>query len=103
MRYGFAIAYNNTIGIKKGADTEKQGVGTFWALFDFTLIDSLDMIKIENVFTGCGRTGEALEISDTESVQAEQTGQEITAAISQSTPETTSEPKPVSMWKDYIM
>ena len=36
----------------KGADTEKQGIGIFWAFFDFTLPDSLDMIKIETVFTG---------------------------------------------------
>lgn len=36
----------------KSADTEKQGVGTFWAFLGFTLTDSLDMIKIENVFTG---------------------------------------------------
>ncbi len=37
---------------RKGADTEKHGVGTFWAFLDFTLPDSLDMIKIETVFTG---------------------------------------------------
>ena len=30
MRYGFAIVYNMMPG-SKGADTEKQGVGTFWA------------------------------------------------------------------------
>lgn len=44
--------------------------------------------------TGCGRTGDALEISDTESVQVEETGQETTAATPQSTPETTTEPEP---------
>lgn len=69
MRYGFAIAYNRMPGSKglsphelahkrvkdlgaKSADTEKQGIGTFWAFFGFTLPDSLDMIKIETVFTG---------------------------------------------------
>ena len=36
---------------RKGADSEKHGVGTFWACLGFTLPDSLDMIKIENVFT----------------------------------------------------
>ena len=43
-----------SVGIKekKSADTEKHGIGTFWAFFDFTLTDSLDMIKIETVFTG---------------------------------------------------
>jgi hypothetical protein len=34
---------------RKGADTEKHGVGTF---LGFTLPNSLDMIKIENAFTG---------------------------------------------------
>ena len=37
---------------RKGADTEKHGVGTFWTFLGFTLPDSLDMIKIETVFTG---------------------------------------------------
>lgn len=96
----------------------------------FTLPDSLDMIKIENVFTGyrggrmhkrklhnkissgllvliaalslaaCGSTGDALEIPDTESAQTEQTGQETataTPATSQTTPETTTEPKPKNL------
>lgn len=96
----------------------------------FTLPDSLDMIKIENVFTGyrggrmhkrklhnkissgllvliaalslaaCGSTGDALEILDTESAQTEQTGQETataTPATSQTTPETTTEPKPKNL------
>ena len=115
---------------RKGADTEKHGVGTFWAFLGFTLPDSLDMIKIENVFTGyrggrmhkrklhnkissgllvliaalslaaCGSTGDALEILDTESAQTEQTGQETataTPATSQTTPETTTEPKPKNL------
>ena len=93
----------------------------------FTLPDSLDMIKIENVFTGyrggrmhkrklhnkissgllvlivafsltgCGSSRDALEISDTESAQAEGISQETataTPAISQTIPETTSEPEP---------
>ena len=93
----------------------------------FTLPDSLDMIKIENVFTGyrggrmhkrklhnkissgllvlivafsltgCGSSRDALEISDTESAQAEGISQETataTPAISQTIPETTTEPEP---------
>ena len=93
----------------------------------FTLPDSLDMIKIENVFTGyrggrmhkrklhnkissgllvlivafsltgCGSSRDALEISDTESAQAEGISQEpatATPAISQTIPETTTEPEP---------
>ena len=115
-----------SVGIKekKSADTEKQGVGTFWAFFDFTLSDSLDMIKIEMYLpatgggrmhkrrlhnkinsgllvlimalslTACGSAGDALEIPDTESAQAEQTGQETAATTPQSTPETTTEPEP---------
>ena len=96
----------------------------------FTLPDSLDMIKIENVFTGyrggrmhkrklhnkissgllvlivafsltgCGSSRDALEISDTESAQAEGISQETataTPAISQTTPETTTEPKPKNL------
>ena len=46
---------------------------------------------------GCGSTGDALEIPDTESAQAEETGQETATAtptISQTTPETTTEPEP---------
>ena len=112
---------------RKGADTEKHGVGTFWAFLGFTLPDSLDMIKIENVFTGyrggrmhkrklhnkissgllvlivafsltgCGSSRDALEISDTESAQAEGISQETataTPATSQIIPETTTEPEP---------
>ena len=93
----------------------------------FTLPDSLDMIKIENVFTGyrggrmhkrklhnkissgllvlivafsltgCGSSRDALEISDTESAQAEGISQKTataTPAISQTIPETTTEPEP---------
>ena len=93
----------------------------------FTLPDSLDMIKIENVFTGyrggrmhkrklhnkissgllvlivafsltgCGSSRDALEISDPESAQAEGISQETataTPAISQTIPETTTEPEP---------
>ena len=93
----------------------------------FTLPDSLDMIKIENVFTGyrggrmhkrklhnkissgllvlivafsltgCGSSRDALEISDTESAQTEGISQETataTPAISQTIPETTTEPEP---------
>lgn len=93
----------------------------------FTLPDSLDMIKIENVFTGyrggrmhkrklhnkissgllvlivafsltgCGSSRDALEIFDTESAQAEGISQETataTPAISQTIPETTTEPEP---------
>ena len=93
----------------------------------FTLPDSLDMIKIENVFTGyrggrmhkrklhnkissgllvlivafsltgCGSSRDALEISDTESAQAEGISQETdtaTPATSQTIPETTTEPEP---------
>ena len=41
--------------------------------------------------TGCGSSGDALEISDTEFAQAEETTQESTATTSQATPETTSE------------
>ncbi len=47
--------------------------------------------------TACGSSGDSLEIPDTESVQAEQTGQETatdTQTTSQTTPETTSEPEP---------
>lgn len=48
----------------------------------------------------CGSTGDALEILDTESAQTEQTGQETataTPATSQTTPETTTEPKPKNL------
>ena len=48
----------------------------------------------------CGSTGDALEIPDTESAQTEQTGQETataTPATSQTTPETTTEPKPKNL------
>ena len=41
--------------------------------------------------TGCGKTGDALEISDTITAQAEETGQETAAATPQITPETTPE------------
>lgn len=47
--------------------------------------------------TGCGSSRDALEISDTESAQAEEVGQETapaTPATSQTTPETTTEPEP---------
>ena len=47
--------------------------------------------------TGCGSSKDALEISDTESAQAEGISQETataTPAISQTIPETTTEPEP---------
>ena len=47
--------------------------------------------------TGCGSSRDALEISDTESAQAEGISQETataTPAISQTIPETTTEPEP---------
>ena len=43
--------------------------------------------------TGCGKTGDALEISDTVTAQVEETGQETAAATPQPTPETTPEPE----------
>ena len=46
--------------------------------------------------TGCGSSRDALEISDTESAQAEEVGQEnatATPATSQTIPETTTEPE----------
>ena len=50
--------------------------------------------------TGCGSSRDALEISDTESAQAEGISQETataTPATSQTTPETTTEPKPKNL------
>ena len=44
--------------------------------------------------TGCGSSRDALEISDTESAQAEEVGQETATATSQTIPETTTEPEP---------
>ena len=45
--------------------------------------------------TGCGSSSrDALEISDTESAQAEEVGQETATATSQTIPETTTEPEP---------
>lgn len=43
--------------------------------------------------TGCGSSRDALEISDTESAQAEEVGQETATATSQTIPETTTEPE----------
>ena len=51
--------------------------------------------------TGCGSSRDALEISDTESAQAEEVGQETATATSQTIPETTMEPEPEKLtWPD---
>ena len=44
--------------------------------------------------TGCGSSRDALEISDTESAQAEEVGQETATATSQTIPEMTTESEP---------
>lgn len=61
------------------------------------LSNGLLVLIVAFSLTGCGSSRDALEISDTESAQAEEVGQETAAAIpatSQTIPETTTEPEP---------